>query len=224
MNPYTLPEEPARILIVDDQTPQRGLECDILRESNFVTLEAGSGQEALTLLKQQTVEMVLLRINLPDINGIELCYRIRNHLKLLRVPVLLVTENRASVDLARAFELGATDFISKPFRPIELLIRVRSAIVQKQLVDRLARSESVRLFEIVQIDLVLTDIVMPDRDGFELIKTLKGKVPIIAMTGQSHGDVYLKTARLMGAATLSKPFRNGVVLETVSKIFEEKGH
>ena len=76
-----------------------------------------------------------------------------------------------------------------------------------------------RIFDIVKIDLVLTDIVMPDCDGFELIKALKGKVPIIAMTGRSHGDVYLKTARLMGVTTLAKPFQSSTVLETIAKIF-----
>ena len=144
MNPYMFPyEEPVRILIVDDQIPQRRLECDILSEDGFITVEAESGQEALTALTQLTFDMVLVRINLPDINGLEVCDRIRNQLKLTRMPVLLVTENNTGVNLARAFELGATDFISKPFRPIELLIRVRSAIAQKQLADRLERAEAV---------------------------------------------------------------------------------
>ena len=81
---------------------------------------------------------------------------------------------------------------------------------------------AMRVFEAQNIDLVLTDIVMPEHDGFELIRAFKSEVPIVAMTGHDRiGGVYLNTAELLGAVTVTKPILGLSLLETIRELFEQ---
>jgi len=114
-----------RVLVVDDETAIRRALRPPLAELGFQVHEASRGEEALQLLHSTPVDVVLLDINMPGIGGIETLRRIRSFAP--RLPVLMVTVRDAEEDMVEALELGADDYISKPFSIRELIARVRTA-------------------------------------------------------------------------------------------------
>tara|TARA_R110000868_G_scaffold65534_9_gene195932 strand:+ start:807 stop:1865 length:1059 start_codon:yes stop_codon:yes gene_type:complete len=116
----------SRILVVDDVANNIQVAMNILREDNYELSYAMSGNDALALMRTQSFDLILLDVMMPDIDGFEVCKRIRMDLKHRDVPVIFLTA-RADVDsVVRGFELGGVDYIVKPFHAAELLARVRT--------------------------------------------------------------------------------------------------
>ena len=114
-----------RVLIVDDEAAIRRALRPPLAELGFQVHEASRGEEALQLLHAATVDVVLLDINMPGIGGIKTLRRIRAFAP--RLPVLMVTVLDAEEEKVEALELGADDYITKPFSIRELIARIRTA-------------------------------------------------------------------------------------------------
>jgi two-component system, OmpR family, KDP operon response regulator KdpE len=114
-----------RVLIVDDETAIRRALRPPLAELGFQVSEAGRGEEALQLLHSTPVDVVLLDINMPGIGGIETLRRIRSFAP--RLPVLMVTVRDGEEEKVEALELGADDYVTKPFSIRELVARIRTA-------------------------------------------------------------------------------------------------
>ena len=119
----------ARILLVDDETSiQRALE-PLLRSRGYQVDIAGTGREALALAGERTPDLIVLDLGLPDIEGTEVCRRIRTHSK---VPIVVLSARGAEADKVNALDLGADDYVTKPFGPEELLARIRVALRRVQ--------------------------------------------------------------------------------------------
>jgi two-component system, OmpR family, KDP operon response regulator KdpE len=114
-----------RVLIVDDETAIRRALRPPLAELGFQVTEASRGEEALQLLHSNPIDVVLLDINMPGIGGIETLRRIRAITP--RLPVLMVTVRDGEEGKVEALELGADDYITKPFSTRELIARIRTA-------------------------------------------------------------------------------------------------
>jgi len=115
-----------RILIVEDERAvARGLEY-VLKAEGFTTLLAENGNQAIEMAREQFPHLVLLDIRLPDINGFDVCREMRR--LGLRQPVLMVTARDEEVDRILGLELGADDYIVKPFNLRELIARIRAAL------------------------------------------------------------------------------------------------
>ncbi len=136
--------EPYQILIVDDEPLQRQLLRDLLEESDleFQLEEASDGQEALLKVAQRNFDVVLTDKRMPIIDGDEVCKRIRNDLSLPFVPIIMVTGTHTTEELAKSFAAGASDFVRKPYNPLELSARIKSAVQNKRLTDQLDSAES----------------------------------------------------------------------------------
>ncbi len=144
-----------RILVVDDSEDGRDVAEAMLLAAGYedVTI-AGSASEAFKLLavggptqEPSRVDLVLLDIVMPGIDGIEACARIRNDPRHADVPIIMVTMLGDMDSLAHAFVAGATDYITKPLNRVELLARVRSALKLKSELDRrLARERELLEF------------------------------------------------------------------------------
>ncbi len=113
MRSAALPAMP-RVLIADDDETMRLMLGETLRQAGFDVGVAADGDEALALLKQQTPDLVLLDVDMPGIDGFELCRRIRLVNDATRLPILMVTGSDDVESINRAYESGATDFIAKP--------------------------------------------------------------------------------------------------------------
>jgi adenylate cyclase len=113
------------VLAVDDQPPNLRLLEAVLSPRGYRVIMASSGEEALELLPSSGADLVLLDIVMPDIDGYEVCRRIRRAPETAFLPVVMITAS-GSQEKARAIEAGADDFVSKPFDQSELLARVAS--------------------------------------------------------------------------------------------------
>jgi two-component system KDP operon response regulator KdpE len=115
-----------RILVVDDEPAIRRALRPPLMELGFQVVEASRGEEALQALRNAPHDVVLLDINMPGIGGIETLRRIRAFAP--RLPVLMLTVRDDEEDKVEALELGADDYVTKPFSMRELIARIRSAV------------------------------------------------------------------------------------------------
>ena len=115
-----------RILVVDDESAIRRALRPPLMELGFQVAEASRGEEALMALRSGGYDAVLLDINMPGIGGIETLRRIRSFQP--RLPVLMLTVRDDEEDKVQALELGADDYVTKPFSVRELIARIRSAV------------------------------------------------------------------------------------------------
>jgi two-component system, OmpR family, KDP operon response regulator KdpE len=115
-----------RILVVDDEPAIRRALRPPLMELGFQLAEASRGEEALQALRAQPYDVVLLDVNMPGLGGIETLRRIRAFAP--RLPVLILTVRDQEEDKVEALDLGADDYVTKPFSTRELIARIRSAV------------------------------------------------------------------------------------------------
>ncbi len=119
-------ETTATILIVDDEAGVRDLLGDALRIAGYETLVAGDGDEALTLWRTNAVELCIVDVNMPTMNGFEFVETVRREDAAL--PILLLSARDAAVDVAHGLRIGADDYVRKPFSLEELLLRVAAIL------------------------------------------------------------------------------------------------
>ena len=134
---------PARILVVDDMATNRELVRHAVDPDDYVIVEASTGEEALELLKSQSFDAVLLDIVMPGIGGLLTCKEIRSIPELELLPIIVLTSLDSPEDVANGMAMGATDYVGKPFNPVELNARLSAAVQHKRLTDRLDDTESV---------------------------------------------------------------------------------
>lgn len=128
-------QEKAKILIVDDHRGARETLKGFLVPENYDLIFAASGQEALTYLEDISPDAILLDVMMPDMDGFEVCERIKANKKWQHIPIILVTALDSKEDLAHGLEVGADDFLHKPVSALELRARVRSMLRIKQRFD-----------------------------------------------------------------------------------------
>ena len=119
-----------RILIVDDESAIRRALRPPLMELGFQVAEASRGEEALQMMRAGVFEVVLLDVNMPGIGGVETLRRIRAFAP--RLPILMLTVRDAEEEKVEALELGADDYVTKPFSTRELIARIRTAVRRVQ--------------------------------------------------------------------------------------------
>jgi phosphate regulon transcriptional regulator PhoB len=121
-----------RVLVVDDEPDLVELVRVNLCQSGFDVDTAGAGGEALEKLRARTPDVVILDLMLPDVSGTEVCRRIRSDPELATLPVIMLTAKADEVDRIVGLELGADDYVTKPFSPRELTLRVRAVLRRRQ--------------------------------------------------------------------------------------------
>ena len=128
-----------RILLVDDEIAiQRSL-GPLLRTHGYDVEMASAGSAALKLAAEHAPDLIVLDLGLPDLDGTEVCRRIRETSK---VPIIILSARGGEADKVRALDLGADDFVTKPFGPEELLARIRVAL-RRVMVGRVAGTRTV---------------------------------------------------------------------------------
>ena len=113
------------VLVVDDEESYRQALASGLNREGFAVEAAGDGHEALRLFHRVHPDLVLLDVMLPDQSGIEICQQMRS---LKPVPIIMVTARDSEVDIVLGLELGASDYVAKPFRLRELVARMRAVL------------------------------------------------------------------------------------------------
>jgi response regulator RpfG family c-di-GMP phosphodiesterase len=128
------------ILCIDDEIINLSLLEAMLVPQGYQVLRAGNGKEGLLLLKQERVDLVLLDVLMPELDGFDTCRLIRNDEVLQNIPVIMITSLTSREDRIRSIETGADDFITKPFYQEEILARIKMLLRMKNLKDRLNSS------------------------------------------------------------------------------------
>jgi two-component system KDP operon response regulator KdpE len=116
---------PARILLVDDESAIQRAVAPLLRSRGYDVEVAGTGAEALAAFADRSPDLIVLDLGLPDIEGTEVCRRVRAR---SQVPIVVLSARGAEADKVNALDLGADDYVTKPFGPEELLARIRVAL------------------------------------------------------------------------------------------------
>lgn len=120
----------SKVLIVDDSQLMNKMIQDILDAAEYETRSALSGEQALQVVDSWNPDMVLLDVMMPDMDGFEVCRRLRKRQDTSTVPIIMVTAKSSISDKQQGFEAGADDYITKPFEPTELKLRL-SALLKR---------------------------------------------------------------------------------------------
>jgi DNA-binding response OmpR family regulator len=121
------------ILIVEDEPSIREVEVAYLTQAGYETLEAADGQAAVDLFAANKPDLAIVDLNLPGMSGLDVCRTIRH---TSTIPILIVTARTSDDDEVRGFEVGADDYLKKPFNPNVLVVRVQ-ALLRRQTTKRL---------------------------------------------------------------------------------------
>lgn len=117
--------EKANILVVDDDKEIAELVGIHLREEGYEVYKAYSGKEALEIFKQERIDLVILDVMMPVMDGNQVCSKIRD---ASAVPIIMLSAKDAEMDMVSSLYQGADDYVTKPFRPMELMARVKSQL------------------------------------------------------------------------------------------------
>src|SRR5438128_5217977 len=117
-----------RVLIVDDDPDVIRLVTYNLSHAGFQTISTTAGREALEIVQKQPPDLIVLDLMLPDVDGMEVCRTLRQQIPSRRIPILMLTARGEEIDRVVGFELGADDYVSKPFSPRELVLRIKSIL------------------------------------------------------------------------------------------------
>jgi two-component system sensor histidine kinase/response regulator len=128
---------PSEILLVDDTPEQIETAVAALRQNNNKVRIASKGQTALRLIKQHAPDLILLDVYMPEMDGFEVCKAIKEDPDLNSIPIIFLTASNDEESIKRGFELGAQDYVIKPFNISELLARVNTHIALKQQTESL---------------------------------------------------------------------------------------
>src|SRR5688500_15672516 len=118
----------ARILVIEDEGDIRQVLDFNLRLAGHEVLAAAKGQEGLRLAREQHPDLVLLDLMLPDLPGMEVCRALKDDSSTRRIPVMMLTARGEEIDRVVGFELGADDYVTKPFSVRELVLRIRAVL------------------------------------------------------------------------------------------------
>lgn len=119
------------ILVVDDELPQRVLLRASLEDAGYIVFEAGGGRDALRLLRERSVDLVLLDLVMPEMDGFQFLRQLKADNLLRNIPVVVVSGSEDMESVTRCLAMGATDHLSKPFDTLLLHTRIRSGLAAR---------------------------------------------------------------------------------------------
>ena len=122
----------ARILVVDDEPDVLELVVFHLKKEKYKVAIADNGDKALKIAREQVPNLIILDLMLPGISGLEICQLLKQNPKTTEIPILMLTARAGEEDRVRGLELGAHDYVTKPFSPRELVLRVNNLLLLKK--------------------------------------------------------------------------------------------
>jgi len=124
-----------KILIADDEPEAVELVAFNLKQAGFDVITAADGEEALKKARAQLPALVVLDVMMPELDGLEVCKLLRHDPATAVIPIILLTAKAAEIDRVLGLELGADDYLTKPFSPRELVLRIRKILQRRAATD-----------------------------------------------------------------------------------------
>ena len=150
------------ILIVDDEKMILNLlSCNLIKEG-YNVIEAKDGLEAITIAQEEKPDLILLDVMLPKLDGLSVCKRVKN---IMNVPILMVTAKDDELDKILGLELGADDYITKPFSIRELLARVKANLRKADVIANVKKEVK----ELKRTNIIKVGVLTLDLDRFEVM-------------------------------------------------------
>ncbi len=149
----------ARVLIVDDLAANRFAAKRCLEPLAPQTREAGDGEEALSILRAEAVDLVLLDLSMPKLDGMGVLRAMKQDERLRSVPVLIISSNEEVQSVAQCLDQGADDYLTKPFEPTILKARVRACLERRRLHEQEVKSRDALVAERERSDALLANML-----------------------------------------------------------------
>lgn len=171
-----------KILIIEDEKDIIKMLDYNLKKEGFKTLSAHNGEDGLDMARKENPDLILLDLMLPEMDGLDVCKAIKNEAKTSHIPIIILTAKAQETDKIVGLELGADDYMTKPFSPRELIARIKAVLRRMKEKDKLP--EVLRIGDLT-IDFSKIMVSIKDKPieltakEFELLKTLikaKGRV------------------------------------------------
>ena len=179
--------ERGTILIVDDEKEIRDLVDIYLKSDGYNTIKACDGLEAINILEKNEVDLIILDVMMPNLNGIETCLKIR---EMREMPIIMLSAKSEDIDKILGLNMGADDYLTKPFNPLELIARVKSQLRRfykfSKKVDISEDDNNVIHIEDLIINLETHEVTL----GESLLKLTPTEFDILALLAQSRGKVF----------------------------------
>ena len=183
----------AKILVVDDEPDAVELISFNLKAAGFEVVSASDGSEAFKLARLHLPDLIVLDVMLPEIDGLEVCKLLRRDPATAGIPVIMLTAKAGEIDRVLGLELGADDYVTKPFSPRELLLRVRKLIDRRRVSEtKSERLEVGRMVVDIPRHLVAVDGKRVDLTAteFKLLTTLMQRRGRVQSRDQLLQDVW----------------------------------
>ena len=214
-----------RILIIEDDKHISKLVQYNLEKTSFDSTVVEDGEEALDILSKQGVDLIILDIMLPKMDGFEVCRLIKQDPKLKNIPIIMLTAKGEEVDRIVGLELGADDYVVKPFSPRELVLRIK-AILKRGKIEELPKDIIQRGNLVINVPEHLVTVNNKEIEltpiEFKLLFTLierKGRVQsrnqLLSDVWDMHADVFTRTVDTHIKRLRKKLGKIGNQIETV---------
>lgn len=172
------------LLIIDDISENIQLLGHVLAKENYSVSFATDGQQALDMVPENEFDLILLDIMMPYMDGYEVCRRLKKMPGKSHIPVIFLTAKTEAVDIVKGFEVGAVDYVTKPFNAPELLARVRTHIELKNARDTI----ETRNRELARNNETLARTNTALAEALDKIKVLEGILPICSFCNKIRDD------------------------------------
>jgi two-component system phosphate regulon response regulator PhoB len=210
-------ERRGMVLIVDDERDLRTLLDFNLRQAGYQTAQAAGGAEALARARALSPQVIILDLNLPDVSGIDVCRLLREDPRTASTPILMLTARGAESDRVRGLELGADDYVTKPFSVRELVLRV-DAVARRRREETAAPARLLRAGAIeLDVDAHLVRV-----DGEELPLTLQ-EFRLLTYLVQGKGRVRTRDELLRDVWNASPELETRTVDTHVKRLRDKLG-
>lgn len=200
--------EPYKILVVDDIPDNITILSNILYDKDKEVFTARSGSQALKIAAVRELDLILLDIAMPEMDGYEVCIKLKEDPKTKDIPVIFLTAKVQPEDIVQGFEVGAVDYITKPFNTSELLVRVHNHLDRKRSRD-LINVQNAKLQELNAtkdkfFSLITSDFKTPFNELRELTDDLIGNIDNLQMTEVKDLAIEINNSTQKGLSLLEK--------------------
>jgi two-component system, OmpR family, phosphate regulon response regulator PhoB len=198
-------EASGQILVVDDDPTFVHLVTGILEREGLEVVHATSGEEALAAIERRPPELILLDIELPDMSGLEVLSRLRHR---VAAPVIVVSGREAESERVLAFDLGADDYVVKPFLSREFAARVRATLRRARLAP-----DTILVFDGIEVRVAAREVIVGGRPvsltarEFDLLAYLAARAGQVISRQQLLEDVWQSSDKWQDAATVTEHIR-----------------
>ncbi|WP_173706780.1 response regulator transcription factor [Clostridium beijerinckii] len=180
--------EKGTILIVDDEKEIRDLVDIYLKSDGFNTISACDGLEAINLVRDNDIDLIILDVMMPNLNGIETCLKIR---EIKEMPIIMLSAKSEDIDKILGLNMGADDYLTKPFNPLELVARVKSQLRRFHMFGKNANLLEVEEENIIQIEDLTINLETHEVSlGDNIVRLTPTEFDILSLLAKSRGKVF----------------------------------